>query len=54
MMGSRRKKAKDMAMNQIRVKRIEGKEEGEQRKTNENSKNCERQKATVKKKLETR
>lgn len=30
-MGSRREKAKDMAMNQIRVKRIEGKEEGKQR-----------------------
>lgn len=54
MMGSRREKAEEMAMNQIRVKRIEGKEGGKQRKTNENSKNCERQKATEKKKLETR
>lgn len=54
MMGTRREKAEEMAMNQIRVKRIEGKEGGKQRKTNENSKNCERQKATEKKKLETR
>lgn len=42
-MGSRKEKAEEMAMNQIRVKRIEGEDGGKQRKPNENSKNCERQ-----------
>lgn len=37
-MGSRKEKAEEMAMNQIRVKRIEGEDGGKQRKPNENSK----------------